>query len=389
MPDVNNWKMESYFSVNELPSHLVADGHLIRFFHKATHHVYDTRTAIWTTDTSAPQINADQCCICNGTLYLGVTQYTKYVLYAYDMAQKTWTQKGEMSSQPYPSPQFRVIGKKIYLPQYVYDTESDTWSALSSPPSTSYLGRGTLHAVVGSKMFVVVNDTNYNSHPIHILIYDTTNDTWTTGASTDINPVSGLGVEAAGEKIYLLSSYLGKDRKILVYDTVSDTFSKGIEYPTFNETYRTTTIGSTIYCQHHKGFMMSYDTSCSSGGDPEPPSQGSLARLGITLATGKNVQSSVSASLADNTAYTFSTEDPAVATVGADGLVWGVAPGATRLKAVKPDEDFAESMPVRVTEGGTEPDPGADGNGQYFLFVEKDDGGKMHFHAREISECDC
>jgi len=187
--------------------------------------VYDPVTDTWENKTSMPtpreQLEAN---VVNGKIYLigGRTggQYTTVALNeVYDSVTDSWTTQTPM---PYPVVQYAsaVVDDKIYImggqdefssPMnldlvQIYDTESDTWNLGTPMPAIVWQAAAgaTSGEIAPKRIYVIgglpdksVDGTDTNQ------IYNTENDSWTTGASMPTARFQ-LHVAVVDDKIYAM-----------------------------------------------------------------------------------------------------------------------------------------------------------------------------------------
>lgn len=305
-----------------------------------------------------------------------------------------------------------AVGTKIYsLGGVVYknvvsmiDTETDMVTEVAPLPEVL---KNPYAAAVGENIYVFGTSTQ------KVYVYNTLTDIWTNGPEMPV--LFNMGAACSfGNKIYLVGAVnqtpsYSVTCVLYVYDVENGTYTEGPKleigahwlYMPYNCAVargRLYVAGGITKSGDIRVFnMMSMQVADDPGPvDPEEPgepgAEGRLARLGITLPARKTVQASVSSYLEDNALYTFSTENPEVASVDASGVVQGVAPGATCLKAEKKEDGAMESMPVRVTDSAN-PDPGPDEPGElktgdYFFYARPNGKGELSLGARRIAEAE-
>jgi Fibronectin type 3 domain-containing protein len=77
-------------------------------------------------------------------------------------------------------------------------------------------------------------------------------------------------------------------------------------------------------------------------------------RLYVLLDLAEQAQLSVTSSLSDNTGLTWTSSDPSVATVDANGKVTAVAEGTCKITAAKSDGTFSDYIPIKVAKNAEE-----------------------------------
>ena len=184
---------------------------------------YDTQTGTWETKQSAP--DSDSIMIANavgGKIYIIYESYMS----AYDPETDIWTTKAALP-QEVSGPQYScAIDDKIYV---IKDSAGDD-------VYTSTIGEGKLH------------------------IYDTTTETWSTGATLptfykDCRMVATTG-EHAPKRIYLVGGAIWLNSLLFdfdcvnatfSYDPVSDFWSRAADMPTARQSAAVAVVGDKIY----------------------------------------------------------------------------------------------------------------------------------------------
>lgn len=131
-----------------------------------------------------------------------------------------------------------------------YDVINNTWYYGTNLPSQ----RNNMGVVgINDKVYVIGGDT-YSSGTDTVYkdlnIYNTSNDTWTIGASMSRNKL-GFGCVAIGTKIYCISggnTYASTSNYVDIYDTTTNTWSTGADIPTARRHFFCLAIGTKIYC---------------------------------------------------------------------------------------------------------------------------------------------
>ena len=137
-----------------------------------------------------------------------------------------------------------VVKGKIYLTgaidpdslNQVYDPATDSWTNKTSPPHQIW---STASAVVDDKIYFI--DINGN-----VLAYDTTNDSWSTGATAPMDAMTATAGVTSGanapKRIYFLD-----ETGNYVYDPANDSWSTGAAMPTPRGFAGIAVINDTLY----------------------------------------------------------------------------------------------------------------------------------------------
>ncbi len=180
--------------------------------------VYDPATDTWETKTSMPVTRSWLTAnVVDGKLfvidYLGT--------YVYDLDANSWVTKTPMPSSAFDSYASTVFDNKIYFigslsedQHYelnkIYDTETDTWSYGSSPPTS--VGGGAAAATTGelaSKLIYVLGEPGglrQGETLTFVRVYDPKNDSWSLGADAPTSRYN-FGVAAVNDTFYVVGGH--------------------------------------------------------------------------------------------------------------------------------------------------------------------------------------
>ncbi|MEA4988774.1 MAG: kelch repeat-containing protein [Anaerovorax sp.] len=276
----------------------------------------------------------------------------------YDVESNTWSIGSKMPSRRVGAAS-AVVNNNIYVfggqsstndaeIVQVYNTETDTWIKGTTMPKAR---EGLVACTVGNKIYVIGGRENVSTPTENTVeIYDTTTNVWTTGASMT-TARSDMHAAVIGDKIYVIGGTDGKKNVVNiveVYDTKTNKWESGPSMIIARKCGGIAVLNDKIYMMGGDDYKGNYFNSMES---LQVATQTTTPKLSALLNIGEKVQLSTSYNLANNTNYTWSSTNEAVATVDANGKVTAVAIGEVDIYAQNTDGTFKEYIPVKVVEG--------------------------------------
>jgi N-acetylneuraminic acid mutarotase len=240
----------------------------------ALNEMYDPALNKWYTKTSMPTarmgfalaVYENKIYVIGGSVGDSFTGNVE----VYDPISNTWQTKASMPT-PRADMAASIIDGKIYLiggktyssvsPYFsqtdinqVYDIQTNTWTTNSSMPAALH---GYASTVIGTKIYLIGGSkqsiSGIDSSVNTLQIYDTQNDTWTTGKSLIYTSSYGAAVVTSGivapAKIYYIGGYSSGtfSDKTQIYDIENDSWSEGPKMSTSRAYLGLTVLNDVIY----------------------------------------------------------------------------------------------------------------------------------------------
>lgn len=272
----------------------------------------------------------------------------------YDTKEKNWT-TGKAMSVKKSGFTASVVGAKIYViggtvsssavnTVEIYDTQTDTWT---SGPSMSDRRLYCTAAVFNNQIYVI-GGHNGSAYLDSMEIYDPKTNIWTTGSSL-LSLTMSLSSAVVGNKIYAIGGNTGTyTNRVEIYDLSKKVWVEGPSLISIRGLLSSVAIGNKIYA------IGGYGGPGMSTIETLGVSDTNAIALSVLLNEGETVQLSTSYNLANNSNFTWSSTNEAVATVDTNGKVTAVAVGEADIYAQSADGTFKEYVPVKVVEAADE-----------------------------------
>ncbi|WP_027399228.1 Kelch repeat-containing protein [Anaerovorax odorimutans] len=323
--------------------------------------IYDTKTRSWEMGESVPiptiPIYSSYAVVGDKIYLIGrKNQSDEYKLQIYDTKTNTWISSEDISEIKIAQGlSCTSVGNKIYLityisgktKLYIFDTLTEEWAEGSNlPDALDYTGT----IAVGSNIYVIggslCDSVGYSKT---VYIYNTETDTWSRGSDMSY-PRNGLTVSANGNNIYAIGGYNGNYlNKVEIYDITTDTWKTENSLNEVRFSCGSAVVNGRLYVMGGRtssNINLNTMESLQIG-----DSVNTDKKLSVLLNTGETVQLSVSYNLTDNTNFTWSSTNEAVATVDVNGKVTAVGEGQADIYAQNADGTFKEYIPVKVVPG--------------------------------------
>jgi hypothetical protein len=187
--------------------------------------VYDPVTNMWETKTAMPTARSWLTAnVVNGKIYLIGGYPDRTLNEVYDPATDDWTTKTPAPNSlifGFDKPASAVINNKIYIIggisqdqnydlNQIYDTETDTWSYGSSPPSSVDGGAAvaTTGVLAPKRIYVLGNSANLRQgeEQTFVRCYDPETDSWSLGADVPTRRYN-FGVAAVNDTLYAIGGH--------------------------------------------------------------------------------------------------------------------------------------------------------------------------------------
>ncbi|WP_027399223.1 Kelch repeat-containing protein [Anaerovorax odorimutans] len=320
--------------------------------------IYNVKTRTWKSAKPIPIKQTMLSCTMNDEKIYAFGYDNKDIMQIYDTKSNTWTTNSAITDGT--PVQVASVGNKIYLinndfhtktsdTMNIYNTETGIWTKGKSIPTQKY-GAGIV--AVGSRIYVIGGQVQSNIVNT-VDIYDTVTDTWSSGAPMP-SPRCQHSLAATDTKIYAMagSSSNGSFLDLVnTYDVSTDSWTSCAQLLEKRTNAISTIVNGKLYLmggnkrESDNGYTVLMESLKI--GD----SVSTDKKLSVLLNTGETVQLSVSYNLTDNTNFTWSSTNEAVATVDANGKVTAVGEGHADIYAENADGTFKEYIPVKVVEG--------------------------------------
>ncbi|WP_051280727.1 Kelch repeat-containing protein [Anaerovorax odorimutans] len=224
-----------------------------------------------------------------------------------------------------------------------YNPETNTWTTKASMPAPR---SKFAIAVVNKKIYIIGGNDNNNQVTGIVEEYDPQTDTWSTKNSMPTKREYFRAAEVNG-RIYAIGGFKGAGLNMVEeYDPKTDTWRTMEPMLTGRGQFGIATVNNQIFVM---GGYLPYNTSKVEAFTPPETAQNYV--LSVLLNINETVQLSASYNLTDNTNFTWSSTNEAVATVDANGKVTAVGEGQADIYAQNADGTFKEYIPVKVVEG--------------------------------------
>ena len=361
----------------------------------------------WKTEESMPESRVNfQAVADSGKIYLTAGGIAVTAVDIFDVETKTWS-KGTNIAKSYNYRSSAIVGKKIYVMggmteanvmvgvTDIYNIETGTWSSGAAMPKKA--GAASV-AVIDNKIYIVggysedgnsyiqIYDTATNSWTVktmpfsrvystcqayngklylfggqgsdnttifnEVKIYDTAAETWSNGANMPTARYA-LTSSLVDNSVYVISGVYAKDSqnknlytdKVEVYNLESNSWEEGTPILTTRAGAAAIAVDKVIYA-FGGGKLGVYFTTAESF-DLNPVV---LKQLSVLLYRGEETQLSVSNYMIDNRDMIWTSSDPSVATVDADGKITAVSIGLAEITAANADGTYMEMIPVKVAK---------------------------------------
>ncbi|WP_027399297.1 Kelch repeat-containing protein [Anaerovorax odorimutans] len=319
--------------------------------------IYNTTTGTWETGASVPiPKKFSTCAVVGEKIYMfGIDEnYTIPVMQIYDTKTNTWTSSEDV-------PQIKTVegfsavavNNKVYFIMYnseskltnvqIFDTITGVWTTGSDIGNIGYNGIVSIE----NNIYSIGGGSAATSKCIYK--YDIEEDNWTK-VSEMPNKKTELSACANGNNIYVTGGRINgsSSNLVYIYDITNDTWTKEIPMSEIRIMHGSVIVNGKLYVMGGNSISDNLNTmeSLKIGDSTDTDN-----KLSVLLNTGETVQLSVSYNLTDNTNFTWSSTNEAVATVDANGKVTAVGEGQADIYAENADGTFKEYIPVKVVEG--------------------------------------
>lgn len=325
--------------------------------------IYNVKTNSWRSGAPIPNPTyAPAFSVVENNIYI-FDGYNINRMQIYDTASDAWSDGGALDFSIFAASAV-TIDQKIYIMGgvtngytginnglHIYDTETKTWTVGEAMPV------GVAHttaAPVDGKIYLFGGMAALSGATTDMVqVYDTRSGHWNTDAAL-LSEARGAGMSVAvGNKIYVMggvpvaSNSAASTDEVKVYDVTTNTWSDAPSLSLGRQS------GGAVEINGHIYIVTGFNTPSIHALSVSDPTTEVLA-LSVLLDVGEQLQLSVTYDLIDNTDCTWSSSNPVAATVDSAGKVTAVAEGLTYITAKKDDENFEETVPVRVIKNAAE-----------------------------------